>query len=120
MFRSVNSGTRTDECTDFLDAQTPGFEGIQIFDISDLQHIRRVASVPLDCGSHTHTVVPDLKNRRVLIYNSTSQANTVAPSAFENLCTPTHNRFDIVEVPLDDPTSALPYLNPQTSDLSLP
>ena len=106
VFRSVNSGTRTDGCTGFLDAQTPGFEGIQIFDISNLQDIRRVASVPLDCGSHTHTVVPDLRNNRVLIYNSTSQANTVAPSAFGNRCTPTHNRFDIVEVLLDDPQSA--------------
>jgi hypothetical protein len=106
VFRSVNSGTRTDQCTQFRDAQTPGFEGIQIFDVSNLANIRRIASVPLDCGSHTHTVVPDLVRSRVLLYNSTSEARDLAPSAYGNRCTATHNRFDIVEVPLAFPGAA--------------
>lgn len=106
VFRSVNSGTRTDGCANFRDAQTPGFEGIQIFDISDLANISLIASVPADCGSHTHTVVPDLRNDRVLIYNSSSQASNVLPSAFGNRCTATHSRFDIIEVPLGSPASA--------------
>src|ERR687893_1106114 len=80
VFRSVDSPQRTDSCTtvsqsgnptgaDCAPAPSPctGFEGIQIFDITDLSNIRHVASVPLDCGSHTHTVVPDAGNDRVLI-----------------------------------------------------
>jgi hypothetical protein len=106
VFRAVNSGTRTDQCQNFLDRQTPGFEGIQIFDISDLSDIRQIASVPLDCGTHTFTVVPELAKNRVLLYNSSGGASNVAPSAFGNRCTFEHGRFDIVEVPLDQPEAA--------------
>jgi hypothetical protein len=87
VFRSVDSPQRTDQCTDVAQAGNPadadcapapapctGFEGIQIFDISDLSNIQLMASVPLDCGSHTHTVVPDPAGDRVLIYNSVSAA----------------------------------------------
>jgi hypothetical protein len=106
VFRSVDSGTRTDRCQRFNDPQTPGFEGIQIFDVSDLDNIRQIASVPLDCGSHTHTVVPELAKGRVLIYNSNSGTANLAPSAFGNRCTTDHGRFDIVEVPLANPAAA--------------
>ena len=119
VFRSVDSPQQTDGCTttsqsgsptDCAPVSTPctGFEGIQIFDISDLGNIELIASVALDCGSHTHTVVPDEENDRVLIYNSVSgnmlQAN---PGKYGNRCPgPPFNREDIVEVPLDDPASA--------------
>jgi hypothetical protein len=121
VFRSVDSPQRTDQCTDVAQSGNPtgadcapapspctGFEGIQIFDISNLSNIRHIASVALDCGSHTHTVVPDLDDNRVLIYNSVSgntrQAN---PGKYGNQCPgPPFNREDIVEVPLSDPASA--------------
>jgi hypothetical protein len=121
VFRSVDSPQLTDQCAaqgqsgsptgaDCAPAPSPctGFEGIQIFDIRNLNDIRLIASVPLDCGSHTHTVVPDEENDRVLIYNSVSgnglQAN---PGKYGNRCPgPPFNREDIVEVPLDDPASA--------------
>src|SRR5688572_21516642 len=123
VFRSVDSPQLTDRCTTESQTVTPtrpltdcapvafpctGFEGIQIFDISDLSNIELIASVALDCGSHTHTVVPDEENDRVLIYNSVSgnglQAN---PGKYGNRCPgPPFNREDIVEVPLSDPASA--------------
>jgi hypothetical protein len=121
VFRSVDSPQLTDQCTEVAQSGNPtgadcapapspctGFEGIQIFDISDLSDIELIASVALDCGSHTHTVVPDLENDRVLIYNSVSgntlQAN---PGKYGNRCPgPPFNREDIVEVPLSDPASA--------------
>lgn len=119
VFRSVDSPQRTDQCTtesqsgsptDCSPAPSPctGFEGIQVFDISDLSDIELIASVPLDCGSHTHTVVPDEKNDRVLIYNSVSGTGTQAnPGKYGNQCPgEPFNREDIVEVPLDDPESA--------------
>jgi len=45
------------------------------------------------CGSHTATGVPDLVNGRLLVYNSSSAGN---------VC----DFFEIVEIPLDDPSSA--------------
>jgi hypothetical protein len=70
--------------------------------------IQLVKSVPLDCGSHTHTVVPDQGRNRVLIYNSVS-GNTLQPNPgkYGNRCPgPPFGREDIVEVPLSDPASA--------------
>ncbi len=121
VFRSVDSPQVTNRCTavsqsgnptgaDCAPASSPctGFEGIQIFDISDLNDIRLVKSVALDCGSHTHTVVPDPAANRVLIYNSVSGAGAQAnPGKYGNRCPGSpFNREDIVEVPLDDPSSA--------------
>jgi len=69
-----------------------GFEGLHVFDISDLSDPVLVGSVDLACGSHTATGVPDLANNRLLIYNSPS--SSACPG------------IDIVEVPLDDPASS--------------
>jgi hypothetical protein len=123
VFRSVDSQQETDQCmadnsrsgapddaAECAPAPFPctGFEGIQIFDISDLNDIQHIASVPLDCGSHTHTVVPDPENGRVLIYNSVSGTGAQAnPGKYGNQCPgEPFNREDIVEVPLDAPASA--------------
>src|SRR5918992_4676038 len=121
VFRSVDSPQRTDQCTavsqngnpsgaECAPAPSPctGFEGIQVFDISNLNDIELIASVALDCGSHTHTVVPDPANDRVLIYNSVSGAGLQAnPGKYGNQCPGTpFNREDIVEVPLSNPEAA--------------
>jgi hypothetical protein len=115
VFRSVDAPQITNGCT-AVDQHVPstpppvftGFEGIQIFDISNVNDIKLVKSVPLDCGSHTHTVVPDPANDRVLIYNSVSGAGLqTAPSVYGNRCPGSpFNREDIVSVPLSDPASA--------------
>jgi hypothetical protein len=121
VFRSVDSPQRTDGCTAVSQSGNPpdaecapapapctGFEGIQIFDISDVDDIELVKSVPTDCGSHTHTVVPDPGQGRVLIYNSVS-GNTLQPNPgkYGNRCPgPPFGREDIIEVKLSDPGSA--------------
>jgi hypothetical protein len=69
-----------------------GFEGMHVFDITDKADPVLIDSVELPCGSHTATLVPDVENGRLLIYNHTSGG----PCFF----------FDIVEVPLDDPADA--------------
>ncbi len=69
-----------------------GFEGLHIFDASDVTDLQLIAGVELECGSHTASVVPDLDNDRLLIYNSGSS------SACEGI--------DIVEIPLDNPAAA--------------
>lgn len=76
------------------DGQTvpAGFEGLHIFDVSNVRNPVLIGSVELDCGSHTATAVPDPANDRLLVYNSGSS----------NAC----EGIEIVEVPLSDPASA--------------
>jgi len=76
------------------DGQTvpQGFEGLHVFDISDLNDPALIGSVELECGSHTATAVPDPANDRLLVYNSGSSG------ACEGI--------EVVEVPLSDPASA--------------
>jgi hypothetical protein len=66
-----------------------GFEGMHVFDIRDSQNPQLVASINLECGTHTLTAVPDLGNRRLLVYGSSSNA----PCEW----------LDVVEVPLSRP-----------------
>ena len=77
----------------FCDGQPvpAGFEGLHVFDISDLTNPELVASVPLGCGSHTATGVPDLANNRLIVYSNVSSG-----------C----NWMDIVEVPLGAPQNS--------------
>ena len=67
-------------------------EGLHIFDISDPLDPQLETFVDLECGSHTATLVPDVANDRVLVYNSGSSATCPG--------------IDIVEVPLADPSCA--------------
>lgn len=69
-----------------------GFEGLHVFDISDLTDPVLVAAVETECGSHTATAVPDPDNDRLLVYNNGS--NTNCPW------------MEIVEVPFDAPEDA--------------
>jgi hypothetical protein len=88
----------------------PGFEGMHIFDISNLSNPVLVGEVELSarpqadspgCGTHTLTLVPDEANNRAIIYNATSGGNPLLPPADQEC-----DWIDIVEVPLDDPGAA--------------
>jgi hypothetical protein len=68
------------------------FEGLHIWDISNLEDPDLIGSLPVKCGSHTATLVPDLEDNRLLIYNQTSGGNC--------------HFISIIQVPLDDPASA--------------
>jgi len=68
-----------------------GFEGLHIFDISDLSNPVLVGEVELECGSHTNTLVPDLANGRLIVYSNVSSG-----------C----DWIDVVEVPLANPAGA--------------
>jgi hypothetical protein len=123
VIRSVDSPQQTDQCTAVAQNGNPaataaacapapapctGFEGIQIIDISNLNDIKLVKSVALDCGSHTNTLVPDPANGRVLIYNSPSGVGLqTSPGKYGNRCPgPPFNREDIVEIPLSNPAAS--------------
>jgi hypothetical protein len=76
------------------DVVPPGFEGLHVFDISNEQNPDLVASVPLPCGSHTATGVPDLANGRLLVYNGASSG--------------TCPFFEIIAVPFANPSAPVP------------
>lgn len=93
--------------TDF--ASTPdAWEGIRIFDVSNPRRPRYLTAVATDCGSHTHTLVPDPANDRVLIYVSSFNIFQDGPNC--PAATPahpvSHSKISIVEVPFDNPAAA--------------
>jgi hypothetical protein len=86
-----------------------GFEGMHIFDISNVRDPVLVGEVELSarpeadspgCGTHTLTLVPD--GDRAVIYNATSGGNQALPNPADREC----DWIDIVEVPREDPGAA--------------
>jgi hypothetical protein len=117
LFVSVETPRSGPECNSA--PQSPGFEGIRIFDVSNPRAPQLIKGVATDCGSHTHTLVPDTRNRRVLLYVASYTASQIAPSAYGNECrrwdteptettpgVPAHNKISVVEVPLRNPAAA--------------
>jgi hypothetical protein len=76
------------------------FEGIRIFDLTDPANPVYLKGVYTDCGSHTHTLIPDPANNRLLIYVS-SYPGSSGPN-----CASPFRKFSIVQVPLDAPETA--------------
>ena len=87
-----------------------GFEGMHIWDISNLEDPVLVGEVELSarpqadspgCGTHTLTLVKDPDANRAIIYNATSGGNPALPPADQEC-----DWIDIVQVPLDSPGAA--------------
>jgi LVIVD repeat len=83
----VNTGAAGSSCDGH--PVPAGFEGLHVFDISNPGNPELKASIDLACGSHTASGVPDLRNRRLLVYSTPSSSNCEG--------------IDIVEVPLSRP-----------------
>lgn len=88
-----------------------GFEGIRVFDVTDPSAPVFLTGVPTACGSHTHTLVPDLRNQRVLLYVSSyplgsgiTPADT--PPDAGPFCESPHKKISIVEVAAANPAGA--------------
>jgi hypothetical protein len=108
LFQSVDSPQSSGACDSVtVPITTPGmFEGIRIFDISDVTTPVHVASIPTDCGSHTHTLLPEPENDRAIIYVSSYPLGAPGPDCSSQETGDGHNKVSIVEVPLDDPAEA--------------
>jgi len=85
------------------------FEGIRIFDLTDPSAPVYIKGVYTDCGSHTHTLIPDLSNNRLLLYVSSYPTQT-GPR-----CVNPHAKISIVSVPLNAPETASVIAQPQIS-----
>ena len=90
-----------------------GFEGMRIFDVSDPAKPALIKGVPTDCGSHTHTLVPDAENGRVLLYVASYTAAPLPVSQYGNECrrlnpdgSRAHQKISVVEVPLANPAAS--------------
>jgi hypothetical protein len=68
-----------------------GFEGVHIFDISNLADPELVGAVDLECGSHTASLAPDVANDRLILYSNAAGG-----------C----NFIDVIEIPLGAPGDA--------------
>jgi hypothetical protein len=77
------------------------WEGLKIFDISDPAHPVYVTSVETDCGSHTHTTIPDPQHQRAIVY-----VQSYSPSADFPDCQPPHDYISVVEVKASAPEQA--------------
>jgi hypothetical protein len=110
LFMSIDQPQRNldgnDFCSEVRSSDTTAcgppfcFEGIRIFDLTNPAVPVLIKSVHTDCGSHTHTIVPDLKNTRVLLYIS-SYPGSSGPN-----CPSPFRKISIVEVPLNAPETA--------------
>ncbi|UJW36377.1 hypothetical protein L3Q67_00805 [Saccharothrix sp. AJ9571] len=103
LFLSTDSSRSDDSCTSTAlpASNAQAWEGIKIFDISDLANPRYVSAVETDCGSHTHTLLPDEKTDSTLLYIS-----SYAPAANLPDCQPPHDKVSIVQVPNKAPQDA--------------
>ena len=78
------------------------WEGVRVVSIADPKNPKMIATVDTECGSHTHTLVPDLERDRLLLY---IQSYPLTNHGVD--CNPiSHQKISVVEVPLKAPAQA--------------
>jgi LVIVD repeat len=86
-----------------------GYEGLRLFDVTNPRNPQYKAFFRTECGSHTHTLVPDGKTVHAYVasYPLLSQITPeVDREAAGNLfCDAPHSKISIVSIPLDNPTA---------------
>ncbi len=89
------------------------FRGVRIFDISDIDHPRQVAAVQTCRGSHTHTLVTDMKDAANMYVYVSGTGGVRSGSELEGCADGTPNdtanarfRIDIIKVPVAAPQDA--------------
>jgi len=100
---SVDSSRSDDTCTSVAQTaeEKSSWEGIRVFDISDVSNPKYVAGVETDCGSHTHSLAPGKDGESLYAYVSSYGPNATFPD-----CQPPHDKISIVKIPLDAPQDA--------------
>jgi hypothetical protein len=115
VFLSVDRPQTAPECSTDTPGNTPGWEGIRVFDAGDRTAPEFLTAVATDCGSHTHTLLPDLAQNRLLLYVSSypSSPTTFGDTPYGTSCERLtadggqgHSKISVVEVPLDAPEDA--------------
>ena len=101
LFLSTDSSRSDNSCASTTQpaSEKSSWEGMKIFDISDIANPKYVAAVETACGSHTHTLVP--KGRNVYVYVSSYSPNVAFPD-----CQPPHDGISVIKVPRKAPEQA--------------
>ncbi|MEV0581929.1 hypothetical protein [Nonomuraea sp. NPDC050310] len=100
---SVDDSLSNDSCNAVPQSarNKDSWEGLRIFDVSDKANPKYIKSVETQCGSHTHTMVPDKVGEAFYVYVS-----SYFPSASFPDCQPPHDKISVVKVPIANPTAA--------------
>jgi hypothetical protein len=114
LFVSVDTPQTTPTCpSSDVQVEAVGWEGIRIFDVTNPRAPFFVTAVRTDCGSHTHTTIPDPNNQRGLIYVSSYPVATASvgpncgePNRHPAACGKPHAKISIVAVPDAAPQTA--------------
>jgi hypothetical protein len=100
---------RTDDTCASASTTTPSdpstWEGLKVFDVRNPYNPRHLTSVRTDCGSHTHTVLPE--RDRLIIY---VQSYDIGAGRYECSDAPdpltAHDKISIVSIPKRNPAAA--------------
>ena len=83
----------------------PGvWEGLKVWNVEDPTDPDLLTTVQTDCGSHTHTVLPEAD--RLLVYVQSYDVGAGRTNCGTEDGANSHDKISIVEVPKDDPGSA--------------
>ena len=106
--RACEAGTAPPTATTPIGRQAVdiGWEGLQIFDVSNKANPRFVKAIATDCGSHTHTQYHDRANNRLLIYVSRAGGGHGIRTPYGTTCNQFTPKLTAVEVPLGNPAGA--------------
>jgi hypothetical protein len=106
--RRTNDTCESESTTTPSDPST--WEGLKIFDVSNPYNPEYITSVRTDCGSHTHTVLPE--RDRLIIYVQSYDTGTG-----RYLCDDTsntgHDQISIVSIPKANPANARVVAEPK-------
>ena len=83
--------------------QPTNWEGLRIFDVRNPYSPKYLGAVRTDCGSHTHTVLPE-RDRLIIYVQSYDIPAAGAPAKYE--CAAPHDKISIVSVPKRNPANA--------------
>jgi hypothetical protein len=98
LVRSWNTKrTEPRNCDDAVVA--PGFEGVHIFDIGDVEDPELVGQLSLPCGSHTVSVA-GVSGNNLIVYSNNSSASGCDGGPADG------DFMDVIAVPLDNPGAA--------------
>ncbi|GGO91064.1 LVIVD repeat-containing protein [Wenjunlia tyrosinilytica] len=109
LYLSTDSSRSDNSCasTSQPASEKSSWEGIKVFDISDKANPKYIAAVETDCGSHTHTLVPDKEGRNDYLYISSYAPRPEFPD-----CQPPHDGISIVKIPRKNPAAAAVVATP--------